>query len=306
VDGSGRFSGTSTVFSSIDQALQEIADGGMVVVLADGDRDNEGDLVMAAGHVTAADLAFIVRHTSGVVCVALTPERCDALDLPLMVPDHDGEQQRTAFTHTVDLAPGTTTGVSAADRAATIRALADPAVTGTAFTRPGHVFPLRARARGVLEHAARAEAAVDLARMAGLGAAGVLCEIVNDDGTMARRGDLVRFAAEHGLPMITIADLVEYRRRSEVIVERTGEVALPTPWGEFRCVGYRSVSGGTEHAAFVLGEVTAPDELLVGIHHGRPTGELRRSPRCDCGRRLLGGADGVQACTGRRPSEVTG
>jgi 3,4-dihydroxy 2-butanone 4-phosphate synthase/GTP cyclohydrolase II len=266
VDGSGRFPGTSTVFSSIDQALQEIADGGMVVVLADGDRENEGDLVMAAGHVTAADVAFIVRHTSGVVCVALTPERCTALDLPLMVPDHHGGQQRRAFTHSVDLARATTTGVSAAGRAATISALADWTVTGAAFARPGHVFPLRARARGVLEHAARAEAALDLARMAGLGAAGVLCEIVDADGALARRPDLVRFAAEHGLPMITIADLVEYRRRSEVVVERTEEAQ-----------GQESIAN-----LFAL-RVT---ERRAG--------------------HLLGGADGVQARTEPRPSEATG
>jgi 3,4-dihydroxy 2-butanone 4-phosphate synthase / GTP cyclohydrolase II len=225
VDSNGRFTGSRTAFSSIDQGLQEIADGGMVVVLEDGDRENEGDLMMAACHATAPDLAFIVRHTSGVLCVALTSERCDALGLPLMVPDHHGQQQR-AFTHTVDLTRGTTTGVSAAGRAATIRALADRSLTGAAFARPGHVFPLRARGRGVLERAARTEAAVDLARMAGVGAAGVLCEIVNDDGTMARRPDLERFAAMHGLPMITIADLVEHRRRSDFLVERTGESGL--------------------------------------------------------------------------------
>jgi 3,4-dihydroxy 2-butanone 4-phosphate synthase/GTP cyclohydrolase II len=226
VDSNGRFMGSRTAFSSIDQALQEIADGGMVVVLADGDRENEGDLVMAACHATASDLAFMVRHTSGVVCVALTGERCDALALPLMVPNHNGRQQRSAFTHTVDLARATTTGVSAAGRAATIRALADRSLTGAAFDRPGHVFPLRARGGGVLERPARTEAAVDLARLAGVGAAGVRCEIVNDDGTMARRPDLERCAAVHGLPMITIADLVEHRLRSEMLVERCGEAGL--------------------------------------------------------------------------------
>jgi 3,4-dihydroxy 2-butanone 4-phosphate synthase / GTP cyclohydrolase II len=205
---------TSTGSSTIAQALQEIADGGMVVVVDDEDREDEGDLIMAAEHATAEDLAFIVRHTSGVVCVALTGERCDALELPPMVPVNT-EQHSTAFTHSVDLAAGTTTGISAAERAATIRGLADPALAPADFSRPGHVFPLRARGGGVLERAGHTEAAVDLARLAGLAPAGLLCEVVNDDGTMARRPDLERFVAEHGLPIVTIADLVEHRRRTE-------------------------------------------------------------------------------------------
>ena len=178
----------------IELALQEIADGGMVIVVDDEDRENEGDLVMAAEHVTPADVAFMVRHTSGVLCVALTGDRCDALDLPLMVGDRNTEQQRTAYTITVDLAAGTTTGISAADRAATIRGLSDAALDGAAFNRPGHVFPLRAREGGVLKRAGHTEAAVDLTRLAGLTPAGVICELVNDDGSMARRPDLLRFA----------------------------------------------------------------------------------------------------------------
>ncbi len=221
---------------------------------------------MAAEHVTPADVAFMVRHTSGVLCVALPGERCDALNLPLMVGDHNTEQQRTAFTHTVDLAAGTTTGISAADRSATIRGLADGGLDGAAFNRPGHVFPLRAREGGVLKRAGHTEAAVDLTRLAGLPPAGVICEIVNDDGTMARRPDLLRFAAEHGLPVITIADLIKYRRRVDVLVERTGDARVPTPWGEFRCISYRSVLDGTEHVAFTMGEVASGDELLARVY----------------------------------------
>ncbi|MCV2488883.1 bifunctional 3,4-dihydroxy-2-butanone-4-phosphate synthase/GTP cyclohydrolase II [Geodermatophilus sp. YIM 151500] len=272
-------------FDPVGLAVREIADGGMVLVVDDEDREDEGDLIMAAEHVTAADVAFLVRHTSGVLCVALPGERCDELDLPLMVADNT-EQQRTAFTHTVDLAAGTTTGISAADRSATIRGLADASLTGGAFNRPGHVFPLRARDGGVLKRAGHTEAAVDLARLAGVTPAGVLCEVVNDDGTMARRPELLRFAAEHGLPIITIADLVEHRRRVDVLVERTGEARVPTPWGEFRCVSYRSVLDGTEHVAFTVGDVTGEEELLVRVHSECLTGDIFRSLRCDCGPQL--------------------
>jgi 3,4-dihydroxy 2-butanone 4-phosphate synthase/GTP cyclohydrolase II len=278
--------GPSAGFDAIELALQEIADGGMVIVVDDEDRENEGDLIMAAEHVTPADVAFMVRHTSGVLCVALPGERCDELDLPLMVGDHNTEQQRTAFTHTVDLAVGTTTGISAADRSATIRGLADDSLDGSAFNRPGHVFPLRAREGGVLKRAGHTEAAVDLTRLAGLTPAGLICEIVNDDGTMARRPDLVRFARQHGLPMITIADLIRYRRRVDLLVERTGDARVPTPWGEFRCISYRSVLDGTEHVAFTLGDVASGDELLVRVHSECLTGDIFRSLRCDCGPQL--------------------
>ncbi|MGY1692391.1 bifunctional 3,4-dihydroxy-2-butanone-4-phosphate synthase/GTP cyclohydrolase II [Geodermatophilus sp. SYSU D01105] len=273
-------------FDPVELAVQEIADGGMVVVVDDEDREDEGDLVMAAVHARPPDLAFMVRHGSGVVCVALTGERCDDLDLPLMVGGGNTESHRTAFTHTVDLAAGTTTGISAADRAATIRALADPAVGAAAFNRPGHVFPLRAREGGVLRRAGHTEAAVDLARLAGLEPAGVICEVVNDDGTMARRPELFRFAAVHGLPIITVADLIAHRRRVDALVERTGDARVPTPWGEFRCLSYRSVLDGTEHAAFTLGDVTGDEELLVRVHSECLTGDIFRSLRCDCGPQL--------------------
>jgi 3,4-dihydroxy 2-butanone 4-phosphate synthase/GTP cyclohydrolase II len=276
----------ATAFDGIELALQELADGGMVVVVDDEDRENEGDLVMAASHVTPADVAFMVRHTSGVLCVALTGERCDALALPLMVGSENSEQQRTAFTHTVDVATGTTTGISAADRSATIRALADETLDGRAFNRPGHVFPLRSREGGVLKRAGHTEAAVDLTRLAGLVPAGVICELVNDDGTMARRPALQAFAREHGLPIITIAALIEHRRRVDVLVERTGEARVPTPWGEFRCISYRSVLDGTEHAAFTLGDVSTGDELLVRVHSECLTGDIFDSLRCDCGPQL--------------------
>jgi len=273
-------------FDTVELALQELADGGMVVVVDDEDREDEGDLVMAAEHVTPADVAFMVRYGSGVVCVALTGERCDELDLPLMVGEHDTEQQRTAFTHTVDLAAGTTTGISAADRSATIRALADPAAGAGAFNRPGHVFPLRAREGGVLRRAGHTEAAVDLSRLAGLTPAGVICEVVNDDGTMARRPDLFRFAAAHGLPITTIADLVEHRRRADVLVQRTGDARVPTPWGEFRATSYRSVLDGVEHVVFTLGDLGTDEELLVRVHSECLTGDVFRSLRCDCGPQL--------------------
>jgi 3,4-dihydroxy 2-butanone 4-phosphate synthase / GTP cyclohydrolase II len=277
---------TDVRFDPVDLALQEIADGGMVVVVDDEDRENEGDLVMAAEHVTRSDVAFMVRHTSGVLCVALTGERCDQLDLPLMVGAANTENQRTAFTHTVDLAVGTTTGISAADRAATIRALADASLDGSAFNRPGHVFPLRAREGGVLKRAGHTEAAVDLTRLAGVSPAGVICEIVNDDGSMARRPDLQRFAREHGLPIITIAALIEHRRRVDVLVERTGEARVPTPWGEFRCVSYRSLLDGTEHVAFTMGDLSSGEEALVRVHSECLTGDIFRSLRCDCGPQL--------------------
>jgi 3,4-dihydroxy 2-butanone 4-phosphate synthase/GTP cyclohydrolase II len=199
--------------SSVDEALAVIARGGMAVVLDDAARENEGDLIMAASRATPAALAFMIRHTSGVVCAALPAERLAALQLPPMVADNT-ESQRTAFTVTVDYRHGTSTGISAADRAATLRALADEAAQPSDFVRPGHVFPLRARPGGVLERRGHTEAAIDLARLAGLPACGVLCEVMNDDGTMARPAELQVFAAAHGLPIIAIADLVAYRRRT--------------------------------------------------------------------------------------------
>ena len=206
-----------SVFDPIELAVEAVARGGLVVVADDEDRENEGDLIMAADAATPAAIAFMVRHTSGVICAALPGDRCDELALPLMVPpDANADQFRTAFTVTVDLATGTTTGISAADRAATLRALADPDRRPSDFNRPGHVFPLRARPGGVIERPGHTEAAVDLARLAGRAPAGVLCELVLDDGRMARLPDLARFAREHGLPLVSIADLITHRRRTLV------------------------------------------------------------------------------------------
>jgi 3,4-dihydroxy 2-butanone 4-phosphate synthase/GTP cyclohydrolase II len=257
----------------------------MVVLVDDEDRENEGDLIMAAEHVTAEKLAFIIRHTSGVVVAPLTGERCDDLRLPMMV-DHNTESHRTAFTVSVDLLEGTSTGISAADRALTIRALADGTVGYQAFARPGHVFPLRAREGGVLKRAGHTEAAVDLARMAGCEPAGVICEIQNDDGTMARLPQLIEFCREHNLLLSSIAALVEWRRHKERLVERIGSARVPTQWGEFECVAYRSTIDGIEHLAFVRGDIGSGAPVLTRVHSECLTGDVFGSLRCDCGDQL--------------------
>src|SRR3954471_19810432 len=230
-------------FAKIEDAVAAIGRGEIVVVVDDEDRENEGDLIMAAEFATQEKIAFFVRHTSGVICMPLTAERTRELDLPLMVHDNT-ESHRTAFTVSVDHRTGTTTGISAADRAATIQALIDPATKPKDLARPGHIFPLRYSEGGVLKRAGHTEAAVDLARMAGLYPAGVLCEIVNEDGTMARVPDLQAFAAEHGLLMISIAELVRYRRQYEKLVRRIAEARMPTEWGDFTCYAYESLLDG--------------------------------------------------------------
>jgi 3,4-dihydroxy 2-butanone 4-phosphate synthase/GTP cyclohydrolase II len=265
--------------------IAAIARGEMVVIVDDEDRENEGDLIMAAEHVTAEKLAFIIRHTSGVVVAPLTGERCDDLRLPMMV-DHNTESHRTAFTVSVDLLEGTSTGISAADRALTIRALADRTVGYQAFARPGHVFPLRAREGGVLKRAGHTEAAVDLARMAGCEPAGVICEIQNDDGTMARLPQLIEFCREHNLLLSSIAALVEWRRHKERLVERIGSARVPTQWGEFECVAYRSTIDGIEHLAFVRGDLGSGAPVLTRVHSECLTGDVFGSLRCDCGDQL--------------------
>jgi 3,4-dihydroxy 2-butanone 4-phosphate synthase/GTP cyclohydrolase II len=272
----------------IEDAIAAIGRGEIVVVVDDEDRENEGDLIMAAEFATPEKLAFFVRHTSGVICAPMTAERCEALDLPLMV-ERNTESMRTAFTDSVDLIAGTTTGISAADRSATLVALADPATDASALARPGHIFPLRAREGGVLKRAGHTEAAVDLCELAGVSPVGVLCEIVNPDGTMARVPDLERFSAEHGLVFVTIADLVRYRRRNEKLVTRVAESALPTPWGEFRAVAFRSLLDGVEHLAFVHGDPAEASEAggtLVRVHSECLTGDVFGSLRCDCGEQL--------------------
>lgn len=277
--------GAGIPFAPVEEAVAAIGRGEIVVVVDDEDRENEGDLIMAAEFATEEKLAFFVRHTSGVICAPVTDERADALDLALMVADNT-EAMSTAFTVTVDYAQGTSTGISAHDRALTLRALADPATSAADFARPGHIFPLRARAGGVLKRAGHTEAAVDLARMAGLAPAGVLCEIVNDDGTMARLNDLVPFAQRHGLVFISIADLIRYRRRTEKLVTRFSEATIPTGHGDFTAVVYDSAVDGQQHVAFVMGDPSQVDEVLVRVHSECLTGDIFGSLRCDCGPQL--------------------
>jgi len=271
-------------FGTIEQAIADIAAGKAVVVVDDEDRENEGDLVFAASAATPDLLAFTIRYTSGVVCAPVTEADADRLDLPPM--HHTNQDTKgTAYTVSVDARDKTTTGISAAERAHTIRLLGDPDATAEGFTRPGHVFPLRAVDGGVLVRPGHTEAAVDLARLAGLHPAGAVSEVVNDDGTMARLPELIEFSATHGLTLITIADLVAYRRRTERQVIREVDTRLPTGHGAFRAVGYRSTVEDTEHVAFVLGDV-AGDDVLVRVHSECLTGDVFGSLRCDCGPQL--------------------
>jgi len=272
--------------STIEEAIEQLRNGGMVVVVDDEDRENEGDLIMAAEDVTAESMAFFLEHTSGVFCSPLEAARADELDLPLMVVANT-EAQRTAFTVTVDYRHGTTTGISAADRAATIRALIDPATKPTDLNRPGHIFPLRYRAGGVLKRAGHTEATVDLCRLAGKYPSGVLCEIVTKDKSdMARLPELEAFAAEHNLPLVSIADLIRYRRQHEKLVRRVAEAALPTIHGEFQAVVYENVLDGEQHMAMVYGDVTTTEPVLVRVHSECLTGDAFGSLRCDCGPQL--------------------
>ncbi|MCX7621693.1 MAG: bifunctional 3,4-dihydroxy-2-butanone-4-phosphate synthase/GTP cyclohydrolase II, partial [Acidimicrobiales bacterium] len=272
-------------FATIPEAVAAVSRGEIVVVVDDEDRENEGDLIMAAEFATPDKIAFFVRHTSGVICVPLTGERLDELDIPLMVRDNT-ESQRTAFTYSVDYRHGTTTGISAADRARTIQALIDPGTRPGDLARPGHIFPLRYADGGVLKRAGHTEAAVDLARMAGLYPAGVLCEIVREDGEMARVPDLVEFCRQHGLLMITIADLIRYRRQTEKLVKRIAEARIPTDWGDFTAYVYESVLDGEQHIAMVKGAVQGEENVLVRVHSECLTGDVFGSLRCDCGVQL--------------------
>lgn len=274
------------MLNTIDEAIEQIRRGGMVVVVDDEDRENEGDLIMAAEDVTPASMAFFLEHTSGLFCVPLEPERTEELDLPLMVVANT-EALRTAFTVSVDYRHGTTTGISAHDRAATIRALIDPETRPTDLNRPGHIFPLRYRPGGVLKRAGHTEATVDLCRLAGKAASGVLCEIVTKDKSdMARLPELTEFAKEHSLPIVTIADLIRYRRRHEKLVRRVAESQLPTEHGEFRAVVYENVLDGQQHVAMVFGEIESERATLVRVHSECLTGDIFGSQRCDCGPQL--------------------
>jgi 3,4-dihydroxy 2-butanone 4-phosphate synthase / GTP cyclohydrolase II len=272
--------------ATIEDAVAAIGRGEVVVVVDDEDRENEGDLIMAAEYATPEKIAFFVKHTSGLICAPVTNERADELNLPLMVA-HNTESQRTAFTVTVDYRHGTTTGISAFDRAKTIRSLMDPATRPEDLTRPGHIHVLRARDGGVLKRAGHTEAAVDLTRMAGLYPAGVLCELVTDDGMgMARLPELERFATRHDLCLISIADLIRYRRQREKLVRRIAEARVPTEWGEFTCYAYQSVLDQETHLAFVMGAPQGQDNVLVRVHSECLTGDVFGSMRCDCGNQL--------------------
>jgi 3,4-dihydroxy 2-butanone 4-phosphate synthase / GTP cyclohydrolase II len=283
-------------FPDIERAIADIAAGRPVVVVDDEDRENEGDLIFAAEKATPELLAFMVRYTSGYVCVSLTETDCDRLDLPPMY--HTNQDQRgTAYTVTVDAREGISTGISAADRARTIRLLADPSADAKDFNRPGHVVPLRARDGGVLRRPGHTEAGVDLARLAGLAPVGVLCEIVSqkDEGDMARRDELEVFASDHDLALITIADLIAYRRRVETQVVRAAEARIPTAHGTFTAVGYDSKLDGIEHVALVYGDIGDGEDVLVRVHSECLTGDVFGSLRCDCGPQLDAALEAVAA-----------
>lgn len=271
-------------FATVEEALAEIRAGNFVIVVDDEDRENEGDLVMAAEFITAAAVNFMETHARGMLCVPLEQERLRKLEIPLMVA-HNTERYRTAFTITVDAKGLTTTGISTADQAATIRKLADPAACAEDFVRPGHVQPLMAEPGGVLHRAGHTEAALDLTRLAGLRPAATICEIKRPDGSMARLDDLELFGADHGFKLITVADLIQYRRRTEKLVRRIATTTLPTPFGTFTAHAYESVVETNPYLALTLGDVTQ-DGTLVRVHSSCLTGDVFHSARCDCGAQL--------------------
>ena len=272
-----------TPFATVEEAVEDIRNGRMVVVVDDPDRENEGDLVLAAQFATPEAVNFMATHARGLICLCLTGERCEELGLPQMAQRNEAPLG-TAFTVSVEAREGVTTGISAADRAHTIQVAIDPESTPHDLVQPGHVFPLRARDGGVLVRSGQTEAAVDLARLAGLSPAGVVCEIMNEDGTMARVPDLVPYCEQHGLRMITVADLIEHRRRTEKLVERVVSVQLPTEFGLFSAIAFRETLTGREHLALVMGDVG--ENVLVRVHSECLTGDVFHSLRCDCGEQL--------------------
>ena len=273
-------------FNTIDEAIEDIRAGKMVIMVDDEDRENEGDLVLAAEKVTPEAINFMAKYGRGLICLALTPERVEELHLPLMAPQDNGTPYGTAFTVSIDAREGVTTGISAADRAHTIKVAIDPNTKPEDLVRPGHVFPLRARKGGVLRRAGHTEGSVDLARLAGLYPAGVICEIMNDDGTMARVPQLMEFAREHGLKIITIADLIHYRLQKEFLVYRVAEAHLPTDYGDFKIIAYDNHLDNFTHVALVMGEVDTHEPVLVRMHSQCLTGDVFHSKRCDCGAQL--------------------
>jgi len=275
----------ATAFATVEEAIEDIRQGKFVVVVDAADRENEGDLTIAAQFATPEAINFMATHGRGLICLCLTAERCDDLRLQLMT-DRNEAPFGTAFTISIEAREGITTGISAPDRSRTVQVAIDPSKGPADLVQPGHVFPLRAKQGGVLRRAGQTEAAVDLARLAGLNPAGVVCEVMNDDGTMARVPDLIPYCEEHGLKMITVADLIEYRRRHEKLVERTTSVRLPTGYGEFTAVAFRETLTGKHHLALVKGEVDGMSDVLVRVHSECLTGDVFHSLRCDCGEQL--------------------
>jgi 3,4-dihydroxy 2-butanone 4-phosphate synthase / GTP cyclohydrolase II len=278
-------SSTTSAFSTIEEAIEDIRQGKMVVVCDDENRENEGDLTIAAQFVTPEAINFMRKEGGGLICLGLTPERCEELGLDLMAAKNESAFE-TAFTVSIEARSGVSTGISAADRARTIQVAIDPKSSPRDLVQPGHVFPLKAKAGGVLERVGQTEAGVDLAKLAGLNPSSVICEIMNEDGTMARVPDLVSYCERHGLKMITVADLVAYRRRHEKLVERVVDTKLPTAFGDFVAVGYRSLVDNKHHVALVKGDVEGKEDVLVRVHSECLTGDVFHSLRCDCGEQL--------------------
>ena len=276
---------TETPFATIEDALEDVRQGKFVVVVDAADRENEGDLTIAAQFATPEAVNFMATHGRGLICLCLTDERCDVLDLRQMT-ERNETPFGTAFTVSIEAREGVSTGISAQDRSRTIQVAIDPSKGPEHLVQPGHVFPLRARRGGVLQRAGQTEAAVDLARLAGLNPAGVVCEIMKDDGTMARVPDLVEYCARHGLKMITVEDLIEYRRRTEKLVERLTAVRLPTAYGDFTAIAFRETLTGKHHVALVKGDVDGEEDVLVRVHSECLTGDVFHSLRCDCGEQL--------------------
>jgi 3,4-dihydroxy 2-butanone 4-phosphate synthase/GTP cyclohydrolase II len=275
----------STAFATVEEAIEDIRHGRFVVVVDAADRENEGDLTIAAQFATPEAINFMATHGRGLICLCLTEERCDELQLRPMTERNEAPFG-TAFTISIEARDGISTGISAQDRSRTIQVAIDPSKGPRDLVQPGHVFPLRARAGGVLRRGGQTEAAVDLARLAGLNPAGVVCEVMNDDGTMARVSDLIPYCEEHGIKLVTVADLIEYRRRHEKLVERTTAVRLPTAYGEFTAVAFREKLTGKHHLALVKGEVDGAADVLVRVHSECLTGDVFHSLRCDCGEQL--------------------
>jgi len=272
-------------FASIQEAADLYRSGEFVIIVDDEDRENEGDLCIAAEKITPEAINFMAKHGRGLICLALTEERCKDLDLPLMV-EHNTSPYGTAFTVSIEARGRVTTGISAADRAETVRVAIDPKSRPHDLTRPGHVFPLRAKKGGVLKRAGQTEASVDLAQIAGMNPSAVICEIMNEDGTMARLPDLRDFAIKHGLKIITVADIIQYRMQNERHVHCLASPRLPTEYGDFRVYAYQSDINGEEHVALVMGEIKEEDDVLVRVHSSCLTGDVFHSNRCDCGDQL--------------------